>query len=198
VTKLIKRKSPRRRRKSVDPYKADKFVVVKAKTGYMSPGIYKRRVSVDGDIAFIHPREGVAKATMIPATHVFDVKENADAFFAADGELQWVVMKADDDDEEPEIFQANVRSYVTKRSYDRWSREVQVISRVDGQPVSARWGTRGFKTEREALRYMLSHIEEGVKEAEAKIEKSQVRKKAFLKIQARIKQLGIRRGLKRD
>jgi hypothetical protein len=198
VTKLIKRKSSRRRRKSVDPYKADKFVVVKAKTGYMSPGIYKRRVSVDGDIAFIHPREGVAKATMIPATHVFDVKERADAFFAAEGELQWVVMKADDDDEEPEIFQANVRSYITKRSYDRWSREVQVISRVDGQPVSARWGTRGFKTEREALRYMLSHIEEGVKEAEAKIEKSQVRRKAFLKIQARIKQLGIRRGLKRD
>ena len=198
MTKLIKRKGSRRRRKSVDPYKDDRFVVVKVKTGYMSPGVYKRRVSVDGEIAFIHPREGVAKATMVPATHVFDVKEKADAFFAAEGELQWVVMKADDDDEEPEIFQAKVRSYVTKRSYDRWSREVQVIARVDGQPVSARWGTRGFKTEREALRYVLGHVDENIKEADAKIVKLQARKQAFLKIQKRIKQLGIRRSLKRD
>jgi len=191
-------KARRRKVKSVDPYKDDKFVVVKNKTGYMSPGVYKRRVSVDGEIAFIHPREGVAKATMIPATHVFDSKEKADAFFAADGELQWVVLKADDDDEEPEIFQAKVRSYVTKRSYDRWSREVQVIARVDGQPVSARWGTRGFKTEREALRWILSHVADGIKESEDKIVKLQARKAGFLKIQKRIKQLGVRRALKRD
>lgn len=186
----------RRRKKHLDPYKDDKFVVVKVKTGHLSPGVYKRRVSIDGDIAFVHPREGLAKATMIPATHVFDVKEKADAFFTAEGELQWIVMKDDDDDEMPEVFEARVRSYINKRSYDRWSREVQVIARTDGKPVSQRWGTRGFKTEREALRHMLTKVSDGIKEAEAKIEQQQARKAGFLKIQRRIKQLGIKRGLK--
>jgi hypothetical protein len=197
VARQVKKKARRsRRRKHRDPYADDKFVVVKSKTGRLNPGIYKRRVSVDGDIAFVHPREGCAKADMVPATHIFDVKEKADAFFAAEGELQWVVMKDDDEDEMPEVFQARVKSYVSKRSYDRWAREVQVIARVDGKPVSQRWGTRGFGTEREALRYMLKKVDDGIKEADAKIEQQQARKKGFLRIQSRIKQLGIKRGLK--
>lgn len=184
------------RRKSKDPYKNDKFVVVKSTTGRLKPGIYKRRVSIDGEIAFVHPREGSAKADMVPASHVFDVKEKADAFFAAEGELQWVVLMADDDEEMPEIFQARCRSYITKRRYDTWSREVQVIARVDGKPVSHRWGTRGFKTEREALRYMLGKVGDGIKEADAKVEQFKARKAGFLRIQKRIRQLGIKRGLK--
>jgi hypothetical protein len=198
VTKLVKRKSSRRRRKHVDPYKDDRFVVVKVKTGYMKPGVYKRRVSIDGEIAFIHPREGLAKATMMPASHVFDVKEKADAFFTADAEVQWVVQKADDDDETPDIFQAKIRSYINKRSYDRWSREVEVIARVDGKPVSSRWGTHAFKTEREALRYMLSYVSSGIEEADAKVRQIQSRREGFLKIQRRIKQLGIKRAMKAD
>jgi hypothetical protein len=191
----LRSKARRQQRKRKDPYADDKFVVVKSQTGRLKPGIYKRRVSVDGDIAFVHPREGCAKADMVPASHVFDVKEKADAFFTAEGELQWVVMKDDDDDEMPEVFEARVRSYVSKRSYDRWSREVQVIARTDGKPVSQRWGTRAFSTEREALRYMLKRVGDGIKEADAKIEQQQARKKGFLKIQRRIKELGIKRGL---
>lgn len=185
-----------RRRKSKDPYKDDKFVVVKSQTGRLKPGIYKRRVSVDGDIAFVHPREGCAKADMVPASHVFDVEEKAKTFFTAEGELQWVVVLDDDDDGMPEVFQARVRSYISKRRYDTWSREVQVIARVDGKPVSQRWGTRGFKTEREALRYMLGRVSDGIRESDAKISQQRSRKAGFLRIQRRIRQLGIKRGLK--
>jgi len=112
---------------------ARKWVVLLKPLNGTPPGIYKRYVTIDGELAFVHPKGDGNRADIISSQCVFDDERGAAEYFAGFGVKRWVVDPGSCHPPRPcEIFQAFVRYGTGERHGRRYPHKA--ILRCDGGP----------------------------------------------------------------
>ncbi len=197
MTVLINRKGRKAKKsatKKKDDYPQHYHVVYFEQMGKTRPGIHLRKVSIDGKIAFVHPDDGRSTADMVPSAHVFKEKADAEVCFTKDGVERWVVYKPHGG--LPEVFKARVKTAVYKR-HGSWDTRV-VVARVDGKSMEVRWDTVDYPTEQDAYKHFQTTIADDIKDITDDLRRLTRRRKAFLKIQRKIRSMGIVRGYRKN
>lgn len=167
-----------------------RYVVYPSRKGKTEAGVHIRRVTLSGKFAFVHPIDNEISADILPTMNVFRSKKAAEEFYVQDGALRWVVSKQNGG--APLIFQARVKTVVTKRSGGMSTRIV--MARVDSKPVELHWDMVDFATEREAYRHLKSTVGEDFKKTTTRIKELQKIRIDLLKIQRKIRYFQIDRS----